>query len=162
MRTIKILLLIAIVLPWAAFGLYVLNPNKSKVDGLKCSANINLYLSDGFSEGPIIQGVIAVNLNKNDENGFFSLSGVVEWQGVEYPVSKLISVKYKNNDDDYVSFYTVNSISLEHDKSPPNVIETFVMGNTSQPLRIFKLKKIYDNAYIVSNFNSPVTICIER
>ncbi|PHI28824.1 hypothetical protein [Budvicia aquatica] len=162
MRMINVLLLMAIVLPWTIFCFYILNSNENKVDGLKCSANINLHLSDGFSEGPIIQGVIEVNLNKNDENGFFSLSGVVEWQGVKYPVSKLINVKYKNNDDDYVSFYTVNSISLEHDKSPHNVIETFVMGNTSQPLRIFKLKKIYDNAYIVSNLNSPVTICIER
>ncbi|VFS46924.1 hypothetical protein [Budvicia aquatica] len=141
MRMINVLLLMAIVLPWTIFCFYILNSNENKVDGLKCSANINLHLSDGFSEGPIIQGVIEVNLNKNDENGFFSLSGVVEWQGVKYPVSKLINVKYKNNDDDYVSFYTVNSISLEHDKSPHNVIETFVMGNTSQPLRILNLKK---------------------
>ncbi len=162
MKITKMILIIAVILPWAIFGAYVLNSSENNVHGLKCSANINLHLSDDFSEGPILQGVVVANLNENDDNGNFYLSGVVEWKGVKYPVSRLINVKYKTNDDDYIYLYPVNSISYAHDKSPDNVIETFIIGNASQPLLIFKLKKIFNNAYIVSNVNSPITICINR
>lgn len=162
MKFIRTLLFFIILLPWVVFCVYIYPLNHNKINGLKCSANVNFHLSNELHDGPILHGVISINLKRNDSDGFLSLSGMVEWQGVEYPVSRLVNVKYKSNDGNYVSIYTVNSTSLSQDKSPANIIETFFMGNTSQPLRFFKIKKIFKNAYLVGNVNSPLMICVDR
>ncbi|CNG96547.1 Uncharacterised protein [Yersinia aldovae] len=149
------------VLPWGLF--YAFQNNNNNFNGLTCTANVNLSLSDGFSEAPAFHGVIAISLNQNNDDGFIELSGLVKWKGSQYPVSKLVTVKYnKNEGSDYTSISTKSSVSLEHDQSPTNLIETFMIGSTSQPLRIFKFNKIFNNAYLISNINSPITVCVEK
>lgn len=167
MKNIKkniLLIIIAVsisALPWGVF--YAFQSNDSDFNGLTCTANVNLSLFDGFSEAPDFHGVITISLNQNNDDGFIELSGLVKWKGSKYPVSKLVTVKHnKNEGGDYISIYTKHSVSLEHDQSPTNLIETFIIGNTSQPLRIFKVNKVFNNAYLISNVNSPITICVEK
>lgn len=138
--------------------------HQSKERILSCSSSINWNLSDGVSSGPVINGVLYVNL-KDDSSGLLELSGVIKWQDQIYPVSKRINIKHDFNSaliGGLVTVQAVSSLSLEHDKSPPGIIEKYLIGDPSLPARIVRFKRVFDNGYVISNINSPIMICIDR
>ncbi|WP_419236026.1 hypothetical protein [Serratia fonticola] len=131
--------------------------------GLSCKANVNLYLSSEFSDAPVINGVLSVNL-KQDGYGIAELDGVIDWKGKAYPVSKFIKVKHDltGDDDTLFTVSAINIASREHDKSPIGIVEKFIIGDPDLPERIFNYRRVFENGYLISNLNSPIAICIER
>lgn len=131
---------------------------------LSCTANINFNLSDEISPGPVVNGIIYIHL-QGDSNGFLELSGIVKWLGNTYPISKRIKITHNLKHISGIALVTVqavSSLSLEHDESPPGVIEKYLIGDPSLPARIMSFKKIFDNGYLIGNLNSPLMICTSK
>ncbi|MHA7848595.1 hypothetical protein [Serratia sp. D1N4] len=139
--------------------------DEKKEDVLSCASNINFNLSDNTSSGPIINGILNIHLSNNGY-GFLEVSGIIKWQGDTYPVSKRLNIKHDLKDatdkTQLLTIHAINSLSLEHDQSPPGIVEKYLVGDHSQPVRILNFKKLLANGYLIGNLNSPIMICIDR
>ncbi|WP_419236029.1 hypothetical protein [Serratia fonticola] len=131
-------------------------------DVLSCKSNINMDFSDGESKGPLINGVLYINLNGYGD-GFLDVSGVITVQSNTYPVYKRIMITHDFNRSHRVGIVvirTVSSLSLENDLSPQGMIEKLLIGDESLSSNVFSFKKIFDNGYLIGNLYLPAMICI--
>lgn len=146
------------------FSYFPLQKEQDKDGFISCAANFNINLSDGVSLGPVINGVLYLNL-KGEGEGLLELSGIVRWHDEQYAMSRRIYIKHDFHPSrigSLVTLQTVKSFSLEHDTVPQGVIEKYLIGDPSLPARIVRFKRSFDNGYVISNLNSPVMICIDR
>lgn len=163
-KLVVITLIMSMIIGYLIFDYFYSLVLLRKDSNVSCSSNVHFNFSDGVSPGPIFEGVLNVNF-KGDGSGLMEISGIVKWQGKTSPVSKRITVKHDLNSVHFGNLLTiqaVSSLSLEHDKSPPGLIEKYLIGDPLQPARILRVKRVLDNGYVVSNLNSPIMICIDR
>lgn len=130
---------------------------------LSCSANVNLFYYNKFSSAPMINAILYMKLN-SDGNGIEELDGTIEWKGEVYPLSKLIKIKhdFKGGKEGLLTLHVTSIASRAYDKSPPGLVEEFLVGGPNLPELVLRYKRIFDNGYIFGNLSSPVLICIDR
>lgn len=130
---------------------------------LSCTADVNLFYHNKYHSAPVINATLYMKLN-SDGYGIEQLDGTIEFNGEVYPLSKLVKVKhdFKGGREGLLTLNVINIASRPYDKSPPGLVEKYLVGGHDLPELVLRYKRIFDNGYAFGNLNSPTLICIDR